>query len=99
MLEILLLINLTRRIGHILEQKGRKSGWYKFLTVLLWFGGEIIGGIIGAVIAEIGGLNQAIIYLVALIGAAAGAGLSFLIAKSVSPVTEYSPPPPPPTFT
>jgi hypothetical protein len=99
MLEIILLIHLTRRIGHILEQKGRKSGWYKLLTVLLWFVGELIGGIIGAVIAEIGGLNQAIIYLVALLGAAAGAGAAFVIAKAVSPVTEYSPPPPPPTFT
>jgi hypothetical protein len=98
MLEIILLITLTRRIGHILEQKGRKSGWYKLLTVLLWFGGEIIGGIIGAVIAEIGGLNQALIYLIALMGAAAGAGAAFLIAKAVSPITEYSPPPPPPTF-
>jgi len=99
MLEILFLVHLTRRIGHILKQKGRKSGWYKFLTVLLWFGGEIIGGIIGAVIVEISELNQAIIYLVALMGAAAGAGAAFLIAKTVSPAAQYSPPPPPPTFT
>jgi hypothetical protein len=98
MLEILLLITLTRRIGRILEQKGRKTGWYKFLTVVLWFGGEIIGGVIGAIVAEVGGLHEAVIYLVALMGAAAGAGAAFVIAKAASPVTEYSPPPPPPTF-
>jgi hypothetical protein len=100
MLEILLLIALTRRIGNILEQKGRKSGWYKFLTVLLWFGGELIGGIIGLVIAELTGIGQALGYLIALVGAAVGAGAAFLIARSVPPAAEYGqPPPPPPTFT
>jgi hypothetical protein len=96
MLEIILLITLTRRIGYILEQKGRKTGWYKLLTVLLWFGGEIVGAIIGAGIAEVGELSNALIYLIALMGAAAGAGLAFIIAKSVQPMPEYLPPPPPP---
>ena len=99
MLEIILLITLTRRIGYILEQKGRKTGWYKLLTVLLWFGGEVVGAIIGSLIAEVGGLNKAVIYLIALMGAGAGAGLAFIIAKSVQPIPEYlPPPPPPPTF-
>lgn len=101
MLEIILLITLTRRIGDILHRKGRKSGWYKLITVLLWFGGEIIGGITGAVIVQLTGVNQLLVYIVALAGAAVGAGAAFLIANSVSPVTEYNPlppPPPPPTF-
>jgi hypothetical protein len=101
MLEIILLIALTRRIGHILEQKGRKSGWYKLLTVVLWFGGEVAGGIVGGVVVAVSGVNELIIYLIALIGAAVGAGAAFLIAKGVTPaVAAYSPPPPPPsTFT
>lgn len=99
MLEILLLIALTRRIGRIVEQKGRTSGWYKLMTVLLWFGGEIVGGIIGAVIAEVSGMSDIFIYLIALTGAAVGAGAAFLIAKAVPSTAEYSPPPPPPTFT
>lgn len=95
MFEIVLLIILARRIGHILEQKGRKSGWYKLLTVLLWFGGEIIGAIIGVVIVEFSGLNEAFIYLFALIGAAIGAAAAFIIAKAVPASVQYSPPPPP----
>ena len=100
MLEIFLLIALTKRIGKILEEKGRKSGWFKFLTVVLWFGGEFIGGITGAIIAEISGVNELIIYLVALLGAAVGAGVAFIIAKSVSAaIVVYDSPPPPPEFT
>lgn len=100
MLEILLLIALTKRIGRILEEKGRKTGWFKFLTVVLWFGGEFIGGITGAVIAEIIGINELSIYLIALLGAAVGAGAAFVIAKSVSAAAVvHDPPPPPPEFT
>ena len=100
MIEILLLIALTKRIGRILEQKGRKSGWFKFLTVVLWFGGELIGGITGGVLAEIAGVNELTIYLIALLGAAVGAGAAFVIAKSVSPAAiVHDPPPPPPEFT
>ena len=99
MLEILLLIALTKRIGRILQAKGRKSGWFKFLTVVLWFGGEIIGGVIGTVMAEFIGVNELSVYLMALLGAAVGAGIAFLIAKSVPPARPFEPPPPPPEFT
>lgn len=98
MLEIILLIFLTRRIGNILEAKGRKSGWYKLLTVLLWFGGEIIGAIIGVVIVHLSQLSEGFVYLFALIGAAIGAAVAFIIAKAVPAPVHYSPPPPP-TFT
>ncbi len=37
-------------------------------------------------------------YLCALLGAALGAVLAFVIAKSLSPVVAYNTPPPPPTF-
>lgn len=99
MLEIFMLIFLTRRVGEIVSAKGRKAGWYKFMTVALWFGCEIGGAIIGGIIVGLSGGSEGFIYLFALIGAAVGAGASFLIAKSVPPV-EALPiaPPPPPTF-
>lgn len=97
MLEIILLIFLTRKIGEIVEEKGRKSGWYKLLTVVLWIGGEVIGAIIGFVIVNLTGSAELLAYLFAILGAAAGAGTAFLIARSLTPVA-YNPPPPPPTF-
>ena len=42
MLEILALFFLTKRIGEIVEEKGRKTIGYKLLTVALWIGGEVI---------------------------------------------------------
>lgn len=99
MLEIILLIYLTRKIGAIVGAKGRKAGWYKFMTVLLWFGCEVIGAIIGAIIVGISNGPQPLVYLFALCGAALGALASFLVAKAVPPVTVMTAmPPPPPTF-
>ena len=101
MLEILMLIFLTRKVGEIVSAKGRKAGWYKFMTVALWFGCEIIGGIIGGVIIAISRSDSfAIAYLFALVGAVIGAITSYVIAKAVPPVTamQMMPPPPPPTF-
>ena len=99
MLEIILLIGLTKKIGSILEAKGRKSGWFKLLTVALWIGGEIVGGIIGAVVGQISGLGFGVGYLLALLGAACGALVAYLIAKNVRAVETFEPPPPPPIFT
>jgi zinc transporter ZupT len=98
MLEIILLIYLTRKIGAIVGAKGRKAGWYKFLTVLLWFGCEVIGAIIGAIIVGVSNGPQLLIYLFALCGAALGAVASFLVAKAVPPIAAMPAPPPPPTF-
>lgn len=81
MLEILLLVALTNRIGRICEEKGRKAGGFKGLTVLLWFGGEIIGAAIGFSL----GVEGAGVYLFALGGAAVGAGISVLIANNLKP--------------
>jgi hypothetical protein len=91
MLEILLLWVLTKRVGKIVEQKGRKSGWYKVLTVVLWFGGELAGGFVGLIIVEVFELSLWVIYLFALGGAAVGAGIAYLIANILSPVNLVSP--------
>ena len=47
MLEILALIFLTKNIGALAVKKGLKPGTWKLYTVLLWFGAEIGGIIIG----------------------------------------------------
>jgi hypothetical protein len=81
MLEILFLIFLAKKIGKIVEEKGRKPGRYKAMLVAFWFGGEIIGFIIGgAMLGESIGM-----YLIALIGAGVGAAVSFGIANNLSP--------------
>lgn len=99
MLEIIALVWLTRRIGEIVKVKNRKSGWYKLMTVLLWFGCEILGAIIGGIVVALTNSPEAVIYLIALAGAAVGAGVAYAIAKAVPPLSpEMGTPPPPPTF-
>ena len=97
MLEIIILIFLTRHVGEIVRSKGRKAGWFQLLTVVLWIGGEIIGGIIGAIVGALSDSGMLFAYLFALFGAAAGAGISILIARSLSAKT-YDLPPQPPVF-
>jgi hypothetical protein len=87
MLEILALIYLSRKNGGIAEKKGHKPGRYKLLTVLLWFGGELLGGILGGILA---GGDGGPVYLLALVGAVVGAGVSRLIVNSLSPVPVVS---------
>jgi uncharacterized membrane protein YeaQ/YmgE (transglycosylase-associated protein family) len=85
MIEILVLIALTNRIGKTVEAKGYKSGKYKWITIGLWFGGEIVGAVIGSALT--GGDESAIgvLYLVALLGAVIGALIAFLIASNLEP--------------
>jgi uncharacterized membrane protein YebE (DUF533 family) len=85
MLEIFILWQLTKTIGKIIEGKGQKSGGYKVLTVILWFGGEIAGAILGTMITGTSADAQCLIYIFALGGAAVGAGIAYLIAQNVSP--------------
>ena len=85
MLEILALIALTRKIGSMAEAKGHSGGTYKFFTVLLWFGGEVVGFIIGSDMyksSDADGFNLAA-YGIALIGAAAGALAAYLLASNL----------------
>lgn len=81
MLEILALISLTSKIGTIVEQKGYQSGGYKWGVVAWWFGGEILGVIIGTVIT--GGEQGLPAYVIALIGAAIGASIAYSNANNL----------------
>jgi hypothetical protein len=80
MIEILLIRALVKAIGRLLRDKGRSPGLFQFLAVVLWIGGEVTGGVVGVVL-ELG--NGA--YVLALLGAASGAGLSWVIAKAAKP--------------
>ena len=92
MLEILFLIALTNRIGKTVEAKGYKSGKYKWMTIGLWFGGEILGAIIGASLT--GGDESAIglLYIIALLGAAVGTMIAFFIATGLQPLPGFPKP-------
>ena len=89
MLEVLLLIYLSRRLGEIVRAKGRSAGWYQFLLVVLWFGGEIFGAVVTVTVFRADGLAA---YLGAIVGAAGGAVLGFVIANSVAPATHQGSP-------
>ena len=97
MLEILILIALTNRVGKIVEAKGLKSGGYKWGAVGLWFGGEIAGAVIGGIIAAVTNSDfQCMTYLVALLGAAICAWVAITIAKDAEPLPGYPKVPMPP---
>ena len=80
MLEIILLIYLTKKIGKIASKKGHPLKLFKFLTVLFWFIFEIIGAIVGLLIVG-EGLS---IYAFALIGAGLGYLIIYLITNGLS---------------
>jgi hypothetical protein len=80
MLEIFLLIYLSRQIGNIAREKGHSVGLYKFLTVVFWIFFEVLGAIVGILILG-EGLGM---YLFALIGAVLGYGLLYLIVNNLA---------------
>jgi hypothetical protein len=91
MLEIVLLIGMWKGMGKLLEEKGRSPILFQIGVIVAWFAGAFFGGIVGAVIAH---LNNEDIrlnlrsYLIAFLGAAAGAGFIFLIAACLPQVRE-----------
>jgi hypothetical protein len=78
MLEIILIIFLSKKIGQIAEEKKQSKALFKFMFVVLWILGEFIGAIIGLNLTK--GLT---VYLFALIGAALGAIISFAIVNNL----------------
>lgn len=79
MIEIIILILLTRGIGSILMDKGYNPTPFKIMTIILWFLGEIIG-IIAALPSAKTNLK---VYFWGLIAAAIGAGIIFLIVLTL----------------
>jgi len=90
MLEIIILIMLSGKIGKIVESKGRKKIGYQLLLIGMWIGGELFGAVLGGVIGAIAfeGEEPTTLFIVALaLGCAiTGAVIAFQIAKKLSPL-------------
>jgi hypothetical protein len=78
MVELLVLMFLTGHVGRIVSPKGRSAGAFKFLAVVLWFGGEAVGALIGWTLV---GHETVDVYGPALMGACLGAVIAVAIAK------------------
>jgi uncharacterized membrane protein YeaQ/YmgE (transglycosylase-associated protein family) len=91
MLEILILINLCRRIGERVREKGRKAGGYQFMLVMFWFAGEIGAAVVTTIVLVVvhGADYEKYIflaYIAAIVGAAILAWLAFQIVASLPPL-------------
>ena len=84
MLEIFLVVYLSKKIGKILEEKGHKKGWYIALFVITWIASEITGMLIGAVLFEDAPI---LMYVMALLGAGAAYFANYYFAKSLPDLT------------
>jgi len=78
MLEIFLLIWAGRKLARIASERGRSGGWAG-LGIGLWIAGELIGFVIGAML----GLDLGA-YFIAILMAAVGLGIAFLIVSNLS---------------
>lgn len=95
MCEIICLIGLWKLLGNAAEEKGRPAIWFQLMGIGLWFGGEIVGAVVGVVFS---GGSQLTAYMFALGGAVVGAGVSFLVVTvmpAAVPPPRYYPPMPP----
>ena len=86
MLEILLLVWLGKKLGEIVEGKGRSKGWVA-LGVLFWFGGELMGFLVGGLL----GLGTPGAYGLAILFAAIGATVSWAIVNNLPPLNRTAP--------
>lgn len=80
MLEIFLIIYLSKKLGKIYEDKGYKKGWYIAMFVISWIVFEVSAMIVGFIIL---GEESFIPYLIALLGAGLAYLLNYLFAQSL----------------
>ncbi len=92
MLEFVIVYLLAKKIGGIVEDKGRKGTSYKWLTAGLWFGGEILGFMIGFSVI---GANESLLaaYPFGLVGAIGGVAIAWMLASQVpvNPIRLWNP--------
>src|SRR5258707_15290175 len=84
MLEIILIWVLAKKLGAMASDKGRAAAGWIVLFVFLWFSCEFLGAIFGTILTR--GEFFPVGYLFALLGAAIGAGSSFMIVSILPPV-------------
>ena len=70
---------MCKSIGRIVREKGRSATPFQFMLVALWILGELMGAAVGMIVLGGGGM----VYVFALLGAAAGAIVTFVIAKNL----------------
>jgi hypothetical protein len=80
MLEILGIIAFARLLSRTAVQKGRSKGWAA-LGVGFWIGGELMGFVVGGILA----LDGITLYGLALLMAAAGVLVAYLVVKALPP--------------
>lgn len=89
MLEIIFLFLLCRDIGRVARKHDRKPIAFQILLVVLWFGGELLGGFLAALaMVMITGRYEGVgllDYVIALACGALGAFIAFRLAKSTAP--------------
>jgi hypothetical protein len=86
MLEILVIIGFSRKIAAICKEKGRSAVGWILMFIGLWFGGEVLGAIIGTVAAlAVGGDEPGFLipWICGLLGAGCGAAISFAIINGL----------------
>lgn len=91
-LHIIILGVLAVNIGKIVDKKGRKKIGYQLLVIGMWIGGEVLGTILGNVLALIVGMydvrelyifGSLLVFFFRWGGAITGAVIAFQIAHKV----------------
>ena len=77
MLEILLIVNISKKIRFMTNEKGYNSTLFIVLFVFLWFAFELSGFVVGLIITE----SELAGYIFGLIGAAIGGTIGWAVAK------------------
>ena len=93
MLEIFVIIAVSQKIAAMMKEKNRGAAGFIVLFVILWLGGEIVGAIVGVLATELndGPVNDGfplVPYFFALIGAAIGGTIGYVIPASLSPLED-----------
>lgn len=94
MIEILILVHFCKKLGVLCRSRGRKAGWFQFLLVIAWFGGEFVAALVATVICMIATGDPsvaapfAVVYPSALLGAGLGAWSTFLLVKMLPDLSE-----------
>jgi hypothetical protein len=88
MLEIIILFVMCKNMGQLVRRNGRRPFGFQLLLIGMWFGGELVGGLLGTIATTmIDGRYEGVgplTYLCALVCAGIGAWLAFHIARSAS---------------
>lgn len=92
MLEIIILVILSKRIGNIAQAKGLAPGRYKALLVVMWFLGEITGlfgfKALDSAMHIPHSSETMVLVIMAAAGAIIGAVVAFFVARNAKSVLD-----------